>query len=354
MGGSQIVDVQSSDSKAVIEAALFASGRILSLKELADLCGLSLERTRAMAMDLTAEYAKRSSALEIKCTGDGFVMQVRTRLAGEVVSFAPRELPAPLIRTLAIIAYKQPIKQSELVEIRGNKSYDHVRELVERGLINAEKKGRTKELTTTRGFADYFGLDSGHPQAVRRALLRGKRLIGITPMYESLGRRLGLDWIAVNPYRPGAVDLERLKEIDLLVLAPGYAERAREHYSGEMLEASVRTLSQLKESAERICIAAGAGDCEPLAGEIDTLLHSFRERARNSRPIKPLTPMIAELARDLRLSVQEDGLTAAPESAKMEASIQVPVHQPYDTDILERIVQRCEAILGGNLDRDKK
>ena len=163
-------------------------------------------------------------------------MQVRFGLAGRVLSFAPKEIEAPLIRTLAIIAYKQPIKQSVLVEIRGNKSYDHVKELEERGLINAEKFSRTKLLTTTRGFADYFGISSCNPQAIRRALLKDKRLVGVSPMYESLALRLALDYIVVNPYKPEAEDLERLKEIELLVLAPGYAERVKQHYSGQMLE----------------------------------------------------------------------------------------------------------------------
>jgi len=166
-------------------------------------------------------------------------------------------------------------------------------------------------------------------------------------MFESLATRLGLDFIVVNPYRPESVDLERLEEIELLVLAPGYVERVREHYSGDLLEAGVRTLSQLKESAERISLAAGSGDVEPLAAEVNSMLRKFRERAKKAQAIKPLTPMIEEIARDLRIAIREDGLTAAPDSAKMEADIQVPVHQPYSMDILERVVQRYEAILAG-------
>lgn len=334
-------------AKAVIEAALFASGRTLSPKELADLSGLSEERARALADGLAAEYIARDSGIEIKSIGEGYSMQVRFGLAGRVLSFAPKEIEAPLIRTLAIIAYKQPIKQSDLVEIRGNRSYDHVKELEKRGLINSEKFSRTRLLTTTRGFADYFGIGSCNPQAIRRALLKDKRLVGVSPMFESLALRLALDYIVVNPYKPGAEDLERLKEIDLLVLAPGYAERAKGHYTGQMLEAGVATLSRLKESAERICQEAGAGDVEPLAAEVDSLLRRFRQRAKTARPIKPLTPMIEEMARDLRLPVQEDGLSVAPDSAGMEADILVPAHQPYDMDILERIVQRYEKILGG-------
>lgn len=336
-----------SHAKAVIEAALFASGRTLTPRELADLSGLSQEQGAALADDLASEYAARSSGIEIKSIGEGYSMQVRFGLAGQVLSFAPKEIEAPLIRTLAIIAYKQPIKQSDLVEIRGNKSYDHVKELEKRGLINAQKHSRTKLLTTTPGFADYFGISSANPQAIRRALLKDKRLVGVSPMFESLALRLALDYIVVNPYRPEAEDLERLKEIELLVLAPGYADRVKQHYSGQFLEAGVATLSQLKESAERICQEAGAGDVEPLAAEVDSLLKRFRQRAKSARPVWPLTPMIEEIARDLRLPVLESGLTVAPDSAGIEADILVPAHQPYNMDILERIVQRYEKILGG-------
>jgi segregation and condensation protein B len=354
------------DSKAVIEAALFAAGRTLSLKELAVLSGLPEEKAGALAEELSREYSSRSSGLEIRsfgaddrggddggngCGGDGsrsgrgYSMQVRSVLTPQIISIAPKEIEAPLIRTLAIIAYKQPIRQSDLAEIRGNKSYAHVKDLERMGLISAVRQGRTKVITTTRAFSEYFGLSSAGPEAVRRAITRSKKPLGVTPMYESLATRLGLDYLVINPYRPDEADIERLKEIDLLIAAPGYAERIREHYSGEVIEAGVRTLSQLKESAERIVQARG-GEIEPLAAEIDALLQQYRDSAKASRPIQPLTPMIEEIARDLRIPVSAEGITAVPDYAGLEGVIIVPTHQPYDMDILERIRQRYEKILG--------
>ena len=58
--------------------------------------------------------------------------------------------------TLAIIAYKQPIKQSVVIKIRGNKSYDHISQLKEKGLISSEKLGRSRLLKLTPHFFDYF------------------------------------------------------------------------------------------------------------------------------------------------------------------------------------------------------
>ena len=174
------------DSKGLIEAALFAAGKALSLKDLSRLSGLSEESVRALAEEMIGNYIQRGSGIEIRVFEDRYVMQVRAALARDVISVAPKEIDAPLIRTLAIIAYKQPLKQSSLAEIRGNKSYSHVKELEQMGLISAKKKGRTKLLTTTKGFAEYFGLGSDSPEFVRGMVLRSSKPLGVTRMYESL------------------------------------------------------------------------------------------------------------------------------------------------------------------------
>ena len=62
--------------------------------------------------------------------------------------------------TLAIIAYKQPMKQSVLVKIRGNKAYDHIKKFSELGLINKKKMGHTSELTLNDSFHEYFHVNN--------------------------------------------------------------------------------------------------------------------------------------------------------------------------------------------------
>lgn len=336
---------QDIDPKAVIEAALFASGKMLSIQELSNLSGIPEDKANILANELTKEYASRNGGMEIIRFGDEYAMQVRTALVHSVMSVAPKEIDAPLIRTLAIIAYKQPIKQSVLAEIRGNKSYAHVKDLEKMGLISCAKQGRTKVITTTKAFADYFGIGSDRPESVRRVIMKDKRPIGVTPMYESLALRLGLDFIVVNAYKPDESDLDALNDIELLVIAPGYADKVKEHYSGKIIEASVGTLSQLKESAEKICAECGSGNIEEVASEIDVLLQSYRERAKIAKPIRPLSPIIEDIARDLRMLVQEDGRTVASDCSGLQADILLPTHQPYDMDILERIKQRYEKIL---------
>lgn len=339
------IPVQDIDPKAVIEAALFASGRMLSIRELSDISGVPENEAHALSEELAKEYTSRNGGMEIIGSGDQYAMQVKAALVPRVVSIAPREIDAPLIRTLAIIAYKQPIKQSVLAEIRGNKSYAHVKDLEKMGLISCAKQGRTKVITTTKAFADYFGLGSDRPDSVRRVILKDKKPIGVTPMYESLGLRLGLDFLVVNAYKPEEDDLEKLNDIELLVIAPGYSDKVREHYSGKVIEASSGTLSQLKESAEKICAECGSGNIEEVAAEIDALLQGYRERAKSARPVRPLTPIVENIARDLRISIQEEGISVASDCSGLAADVLLPTHQPYDMDILERIKQRYERIL---------
>ncbi|MDF0592270.1 SMC-Scp complex subunit ScpB [Methanotrichaceae archaeon M04Ac] len=332
---------------AVVEAALFAAGRPLSIAEIAEATDLPARAVRSLADGLVREYSERCGGIEIREFEDRYVMQVRSSVAERVSKVGPKELEAPLLRTLAIIAYNQPMAQRELARIRGNKSYSHVKELEDRGLIQAAKMGRTKIITTTKTFAEYFGLDFDDPDFVKRVMKERKRL-GVTPMYRSLAERMGLAFAVVNPYNPYKNDIEAMKSLDLLIIAPGYQERAKEHYSGELLEASVRTFTQLKETINLIAEKSGRFDqekTESLQAEIDALLADYRGRAIGARPIRPLSPMIQEIALDLGVLTDEDGISAAPDYMGVEAEIQVPTHQPYEMDIIDRIRERYEAIL---------
>ena len=68
------------------------------------------------------------------------------------------ELKKSVMETLAVISYKNPILQSDLIKIRTNKAYDHLDLLEEEGYITRKKAGRTKEITLAQKFFDYFDL----------------------------------------------------------------------------------------------------------------------------------------------------------------------------------------------------
>ncbi|MDY6771566.1 MAG: SMC-Scp complex subunit ScpB, partial [Candidatus Nanohaloarchaea archaeon] len=78
----------------------------------------------------------------------------------QVRDLAPhQDLSDAALRTLSIIAYNAPVKQSKIIDIRGNRAYSQISDLEERGLLSSSKDGRTKVLDVTEDFLDYFGID---------------------------------------------------------------------------------------------------------------------------------------------------------------------------------------------------
>ncbi len=154
-----------------IEAILFSCSEPISVKEIAKVLKANVEDVLKALDDLIREYSERDTALEIIRLGDKCLMRVKPIYADIAKIWSERDLDRGTLRTLAIIALKQPVKLSELAKIRGNKCYDHVKKLKELNLISAEKKGRATILKTTENFARYFGLKSNDPEEIRKILI---------------------------------------------------------------------------------------------------------------------------------------------------------------------------------------
>ncbi len=154
-----------------IEAILFSCSEPISAKKLAKVLNISLKDVEKAADDLIKEYSERETAIEIIKLGDKYLMRVKPEFADVVKYWTEKDLDRGTLRTLAIIALKQPIKLSELAKIRGNKCYEHVKKLRELDFIHVEKRGRGSILRTTENFARYFGLKSNDPEEIRKILL---------------------------------------------------------------------------------------------------------------------------------------------------------------------------------------
>lgn len=144
-----------------IEAALFIAGRFLSIKELVALTDVNPILLRKILGDLVDKY--KDSGIEIVRREDLWkmdVVQEHNNMVNKLAS-GSSEFSSAEQESLAIIAYKQPMKQSVLVKIRGNKAYDHVKMFVEMGLIIKKRIGHTAELKLSDSFYDYFSLEKG-------------------------------------------------------------------------------------------------------------------------------------------------------------------------------------------------
>src|SRR3989344_2353265 len=146
------------DVKNRIEAVLFTTGRFVDLDELSNLTGIASRGSLKEETDsLIEDYSKRGGSLEIINDNGKFKLNIKknylyvtTKLLSET------EFDKPTQETLAFIAYKNPCLQSDIIKIRGNGAYDHVKKLKEMEFVASEKSGRTRILKLTQKFFDYF------------------------------------------------------------------------------------------------------------------------------------------------------------------------------------------------------
>ena len=153
--------ISDNEAKAFIESALYASSRPLDLKTLGSIIKIrSKKKVKELAKMLAEEYSKRDGPLELVELDDGrFVLQLKPKYVPLVERLVMRPLlSAGPLKTLSYIAYRQPIAQSQVVDVRGSQAYVHIQELKNLGLLTLEKLGKTNIIRTTEVFADYFNL----------------------------------------------------------------------------------------------------------------------------------------------------------------------------------------------------
>ena len=146
-----------SDLKAQVEAILFITDVPLKTGAISKMLNASYDDVQAALVQLIQEYEDRNGGLEIG-TDDGYIIQVKIQYLNIVTDMMPLELnPGPL-RTLSAISLKEPVLQSEIVDMRGSGAYDHISELVEQDLITKKPQGLSYILRTTKKFSQYFRL----------------------------------------------------------------------------------------------------------------------------------------------------------------------------------------------------
>ena len=157
---------------ALLEAGLYVAGRPLDLKTLGSVIRTrSKRKVRKLAQALVENYSNRDTALEVlELEGERFVMQLKAEYTDKVRKLATRPLlSAGPLKTLSYIAFRQPIPQTQVIDVRGHHSYGHLKQLEEMELIVREGTGRKKIIKTTEFFADFFGL-SHDLRAMKRQL----------------------------------------------------------------------------------------------------------------------------------------------------------------------------------------
>lgn len=154
------------DAKKVLEAVLFSSSEVLSLKAITEVIGnLKVPRVRELVRALNAEYESTNRTFRIVQLGDGYQLRTlpmyKTWIA-KTEPLKPIRLTPPTLETLAIVAYRQPVTRSEIEHLRGVDCSTSLRRLLELRLVKIIGKdkgpGRPIIYGTSRDFLSLFNL----------------------------------------------------------------------------------------------------------------------------------------------------------------------------------------------------
>ena len=156
------------DLKNRIEALLFSSGKKMSLNEISRLCRIKSDDAVPLLNELKNDYDAKNSSLLLIDEDDGWKLTVREQYSKVVRRIvAETELTKSVMETLAVIAWKVPVLQSDIINVRTNKAYDHLSELENSGFISRAKSGRTKLIKLTEKFFNYFDVKNAESMKER-------------------------------------------------------------------------------------------------------------------------------------------------------------------------------------------
>tara|TARA_B100001167_G_scaffold178565_1_gene133695 strand:- start:131 stop:754 length:624 start_codon:yes stop_codon:yes gene_type:complete len=165
----------------VLEAILFGAGRSMTVEELSELLERPQAEVQSALHDLQATIRRRrDSALQLTNVAGRWIFEVRPSLSSHLPESFRADIPQRLLPAAALVAYHQPMAQSQLVDMLGQRAYDHVRDLAKMGLIDRRRDGLTRRLTTTRRFAEYFGCPEVEYRKVRTWFREEASKIGLT------------------------------------------------------------------------------------------------------------------------------------------------------------------------------
>src|SRR3989344_656802 len=149
------------ENQKKVEAVLFAIGKEITEERIAALCSLDQKEVNQILQSLEKSYKDMDLSFYLVQKENGWKLTVRDKYVPLVSSIVTStELEKPLMETLAVIAWKYPITQSDIVKLRNASAYEHMKQLEEQGFIAKEKFGRTFKVKLTKKFFEYFDLPS--------------------------------------------------------------------------------------------------------------------------------------------------------------------------------------------------
>jgi len=153
--------------KSALEAIIYAADEPATVEQLATAVGEEKHIVRSALDELVASYAADERGVEIRAVAGGYRVYTKPQHHDLVRRFIkslrpPLRLTMPALETLAVIAYKQPVTQPEIQEIRGVNCAGVIETLLEKRLVTTAGRkqviGRPILYRTSKDFLMRFGL----------------------------------------------------------------------------------------------------------------------------------------------------------------------------------------------------
>src|SRR3984893_7343342 len=171
--------------KAILESLLFAAGEPVPLARLAAvLDNVARDAIKKALGEMILGYGAGARGVMLEEVAGGYQLRTPKEHAlyvRKLLAAKPPRLSRPLLETVAIVAYRQPITRPEIEQLRGVDCGGVIDTLTERRLIQIagrkEAPGRPIMYTTTREFLELFGLKdlSGLPDLEELRLIETPR-----------------------------------------------------------------------------------------------------------------------------------------------------------------------------------
>ncbi|MFA6461412.1 MAG: SMC-Scp complex subunit ScpB [Candidatus Woesearchaeota archaeon] len=200
-------------SEKRVEAVLFAVGKEITSERIGVLCSLEVPQVEELLNKLQQEYSQRDHSLHIVKKESGWKLTVRDEFVPLVSSLvSSTELDSAMMATLAVIAWKYPVLQSEVIKLRGSGAYDHMHQLEEQGYVEKEKFGRSFKLKLTKKFFEYFDLPSEEAKQAFLKLIPDavlKEAEAVDKQADEVGRLIDLD----QKEREGKSEIQKAMQV---------------------------------------------------------------------------------------------------------------------------------------------
>ena len=141
---------------------MYLKGRPITKKNLSEITNSDINSILNALKEIKKKYSNSNSAIELNEVNNSYCLELKSKLNDFVEDLLPSELRTSELRTLATIAIKKKILQSDLILIRGSGAYDHIKELINKKLIikRKQKDGRSYWLSLSEKFFQTFAVSN--------------------------------------------------------------------------------------------------------------------------------------------------------------------------------------------------